>query len=109
MKSSISGSGVTIFSNPTRAGDKAFDLATVGSINSGAGLGTWIKIAIQLIITAISPDALWIYDTQLAKYTQLVGGWTIESNNEVDGAIVRIDNDPIYIDYHFKMEDKYAW
>ena len=47
MKSSISGSGVTIFSNPTRAGDKAFDLATVGSINAGAGLGTWIKIAIQ--------------------------------------------------------------
>ena len=41
------GSFVTTFSNPTRAGDKAFDLATVGSINAGAGLGTWIKIAIQ--------------------------------------------------------------
>ena len=47
-----------------------------------------------------SINALWIYDTQLAKYTQLLSGWVIEFNNEVDGAIVRINNDPVYTDYH---------
>lgn len=47
-----------------------------------------------------SINALWIYDTQLAKYTQLLSGWVIEFNNEVDGAIVSIDNDPVYTDYH---------
>ena len=47
-----------------------------------------------------SIDELWIYDTQLAKYTKIPAGWTIESNNEVNGAIVIIDNNPAYTDYH---------